>query len=578
MSRIQREHIYLTLIILIIFCIFEYGIQKIFGFTVYPDEFGYWSSAAKTAGYDWHEVASLGSYYSFGYSVLLIPLLWLFRDGVAAYRAAVAVNMALMCFGVLLLRNIICRLFPEMDKIKRVFISGIAVLYPSWVFYMQVTLAEALLTFLFLGLTFLFICFIQKPGILTAAVLAVSLVYSYSVHMRTVGVVIACLAALALWGVVNPAMRKQMLILFGVILAAGLVVAVIKRNVILSVFSKADAQTLAANDYGSQMWKVRDILTSDGMLVFLKEILAKFFYLGMATYGFFYWAMIWCVQKAAGLFKKIVQKQSVFFDVQSWTALFLLLAVIGEILICSIYMHGSTHIDCLIYGRYNEFLVPVLIVTGITAMLKSRRIFRTNLLLGALSGLMIFPILSVIRQENMEGIRGYFVAGISCLIDEANFEPLDFLLKAWIFGFILMLLTAGIFLIIKKWKNMEWLLAIILIIEVFLGIQVSAHYIYKVNQIEYKDLIIAEKILESNDGSETVTYLDEGSAPFVDFQQMQLGEIPIHVIRGEVSEHMDGLGDYLIVRSDSGQKEVLEQIYNEKIVAKLHVLYFNRKE
>lgn len=137
MSRIQREHIYLTLIILIIFCIFEYGIQKIFGFTVYPDEFGYWSSAAKTAGYDWHEVASLGSYYSFGYSVLLIPLLWLFRDGVAAYRAAVAVNMALMCFGVLLLRNIICRLFPEMDKIKRVFISGIAVLYPSWVFYMQ---------------------------------------------------------------------------------------------------------------------------------------------------------------------------------------------------------------------------------------------------------------------------------------------------------------------------------------------------------------------------------------------------------------------------------------------------------
>ena len=178
----------------------------------------------------------------------------------------------------------------------------------------------------------------------------------------------------------------------------------------------------------------------------------------------------------------------------------------------------------------------------------------------------------------MEGIRGYFVAGISCLIDEANFEPLDFFLKAWIFGFILMLLTAGIFLIIKKWKNMEWLLAIILIIEVLLGIQVSAHYIYKVNQIEYKDLILAEKILESNDGSGTVTYLDEGSAPFVDFQQMQLGEIPIHVIRGEIAEHMDELGDYTIVRSDSGQKEVLEQIYSEKLVAKLHVLYFNRKE
>ena len=34
----------------------------------------------------------------------------------------------------------------------------------------------------------------------------------------------------------------------------------------------------------------------------------------------------------------------------------------------------------------------------------------------------------------------------------------------------------------------------------------------------------------------------------------------------------------LSLKGDSGQKEVLEQIYNEKIVAKLHVLYFNRKE
>ena len=38
MNRLKREHIYLIFIILIIICIFQYGIHKICGFTIYPDE------------------------------------------------------------------------------------------------------------------------------------------------------------------------------------------------------------------------------------------------------------------------------------------------------------------------------------------------------------------------------------------------------------------------------------------------------------------------------------------------------------------------------------------------------------
>lgn len=118
MNRLKREHIYLIFIILIIICIFQYGIHKICGFTIYPDEFGYWASAAKAVGYDWTEVASLGSYYSFGYSVLLIPLLKLFRNGVTVYRAAVAVNMILMCLSVPVIYQIIGRLFSEKESPK----------------------------------------------------------------------------------------------------------------------------------------------------------------------------------------------------------------------------------------------------------------------------------------------------------------------------------------------------------------------------------------------------------------------------------------------------------------------------
>ena len=145
----KKINSYLLFILLIIFGVYQFGIGKICGFTMVPDEFGYWASAAKNVGYDWSEVASLGSYYSFGYSFLLTPILWLFRDGVMAYRAAVTVNMILMCVGMFLICGITRRLFPETDQTKRIFVGGIAVFYPVWIFNMQMTMAEALIMFLF---------------------------------------------------------------------------------------------------------------------------------------------------------------------------------------------------------------------------------------------------------------------------------------------------------------------------------------------------------------------------------------------------------------------------------------------
>ena len=63
---------YFVLFSILILSVCMYGIYSIVGFSYYPDEFGYWSSAAVNIGYDWSEVASLGSYYSFGYSLICL--------------------------------------------------------------------------------------------------------------------------------------------------------------------------------------------------------------------------------------------------------------------------------------------------------------------------------------------------------------------------------------------------------------------------------------------------------------------------------------------------------------------------
>ncbi len=77
--------------------------------------------------------------------------------------------MVLMCIGLVLLYKLMQKLFPEMEKERAVIISGISVLYPPWIFYMQMTMTEGLLLFLYILICYLSVCFFEKPRAITAA-------------------------------------------------------------------------------------------------------------------------------------------------------------------------------------------------------------------------------------------------------------------------------------------------------------------------------------------------------------------------------------------------------------------------
>lgn len=97
---------YAVFFMVLLFCFFQFSIQKLYGFSIYPDEFSYWAYAAAASGYDWSEVISLGSFYSYGYSILLFPVFLLCKNPVTAYRTAVALNFILLGLSYLLLVRI----------------------------------------------------------------------------------------------------------------------------------------------------------------------------------------------------------------------------------------------------------------------------------------------------------------------------------------------------------------------------------------------------------------------------------------------------------------------------------------
>ena len=84
-----------------------YSIGHIYGFELIPDEFGYWTYASTLSGCDWSDIVSIGSYYSFGYTLILYPIFRLFKDSIYVYRTAVTINFMLMIIAYAVLMRII---------------------------------------------------------------------------------------------------------------------------------------------------------------------------------------------------------------------------------------------------------------------------------------------------------------------------------------------------------------------------------------------------------------------------------------------------------------------------------------
>lgn len=568
----KQKIVYSVYILLILVIIFAYGIQKVCCFTLFPDEFGYWASAAKMAGYDWDDMTALGSYYSFGYGFLLFPVLKISADGIVAYRAAIGLNAALMCVSFWLVQRIIKDLFPETNVVQRVFISGIALFYPPWIFYMQMTMTEALLTFLFIVLIRLLISLIKSPGIWKAAGLAVLITYMYSVHMRTAGVAVSCVLLLCLWGKGRPNARKYIVCFLVFFMLAGAMAIWYKRYTVLEVFPYVEQEALKTNDYEGIWGKFTEIFSVEGVIHFWTGLIGKIFYLGISSFGFAYWAIIWCMRGVSGVFRR---KEKNMNELHRWIGLFIILATVSEILISTVYMVREDSIDSLVYGRYNEFLVPILMMTGICMAERSKIFLRLSLLWGILSGGMAFLLLSLVEREERTGIRGYMTVGISQFIREASFEPRFFFFMSWIAGFILFLGLGMLIRLSCKKENMEWIMGGFIVMEIALGLYASHHYTYQYNETHFVDQAVAEVIRENPNENKKVFYLKEDDTKYIEAIQMMLGERRIRVIEEENFNAKEYYDDFLLTVSWSPSQEELRELYENSVEVNTFILFYN---
>lgn len=565
---IQRR--YDILFVLLMSCIVCHGISKSYGFYFPADEFGYWSYAAGLAGYDWSDIASLGSYYSYGYSLILLPVFLIFKDGVIAYRAAMVVNIALLavCFFIL-------------QKMGRTFYAAAAVFYPTWLFYAGTTFAEILLVTLYLTTCMLLLKYLQTDNKRYMALMLAAMFYMYLVHLRAIGVLVSGTAVLLLYNIRKYSIRKYIMRNGGrkvrsvlvpaaaaaVILAVGLLMGLFIKNYWTGMVYGDTADTLKnANDYAGQFEKIAYIFSIEGLKNLIISVSGKILYLGLASYGIAYFGIIYAVRRV---------REKKYFP------LFVLLTTVAALMICAIYTIRPGRVDTLTYGRYHEYVMPVLLMMGIKELgskaLSAKRTMCRIAVMLELEAVMTWLVTVSLNENGQTSFFGNTICGISWLYNPQDFEPVSYYWKVYLTGAVLTVAVCmGIWWTGRR-RGREILLMLLVTMQIVIGIRLSSMYIDDSRLGCFRDTLLREVIYELNlEGSREVYYSTEGNAfGNIGILQFMMRDTPIHIVKTDYDLDSQNEEDLLLIDFRSDQGEALAEKYDSHLTSGHFALYYN---
>lgn len=574
------HHTYTIAFLLVLCCFLGYSIGKIYGLAFLPDEFGYWSYAAAAAGYDWSGIASLSSYYSYGYSVILFPIFLLFQDGLMAYRAAVVVNFVMLAGIGMMLQYLARQIFSDEDQKCLSVFATVAALYPTLLLYARTTMAETLLVFLYILAVVLLYQYLESRSMSWLFLLTVVLVYIHFVHMRTVSLLVAGVVSVVLdrfcFTGDREGIRQRNHLWYVLVVVVAVVLFVLgmaARDGIIDHVYEGDSQTFQINDYRGQIGKLQYIMTWEGFGNLIVSIAGKVLYLGTATFGIAFWGL-WHAWKNAIHGQE--RKKRVF-----WC--FILLSVTGALMINAVYTVYPGRVDALAYGRYHEYVFPVLILAGLYEMWHARRLWRGVFWCAGLELCMLVPVLCSLWKYHQTGLHACMVFGMSYLYDVEKTEPVMFYLESYGFGILLTLIVTALLVIGRKEKKRLPIVFLIAAMEVILAMRASAVVIDTGSIGAYRDSVVADKIEElvQVQMPRKVLFLNSGGDSAIGRIQFLLRDIPIIVLDrqrdvDDYSEDEMGLWDLVLTDYRDDHREELSRRYAYALSSGHFILYYNR--
>ena len=158
---------------------------------ILPDEFGYLASTAFFTGKDWSGVASQLAYYSYGYALLLAPVIRFFSDYKAIYSSIIIINSIFLLASYGMSIYFLKETFPKLNRTVSILLAFLSSCYVSNLVYVRMAWPEVALNACYWLLILLVFAFVKKPGNGKAVGMAALGMFMYIIHQRNLGVVVA---------------------------------------------------------------------------------------------------------------------------------------------------------------------------------------------------------------------------------------------------------------------------------------------------------------------------------------------------------------------------------------------------
>ncbi|MDE6664041.1 MAG: hypothetical protein K2K46_11980 [Lachnospiraceae bacterium] len=560
----------LFIVLIFIVCLWDVGsLERI---RVVDDGFCYWGIAANISGYDWSDLISASAYYSYGYSLILVPLFWLNRLGLSMaliYRIAIVLNACFLSGCYLMALYMLRELFKDIPDWLKQIISLFVTLYIGNTAQMGLAWPEVFLCFMFWCVIVFLYRVIKNPGYLNILGLAATSAELFAAHMRTIGVVIAvCLVIFSFFVSRRKEINKKYIFYTLALFVFFFSLVFIFKYYVTNYIYLGTAVN-SSNNIQANVNRVGRLMSLRGILDLAVSAIGKFYYISAAT---FILALIgaltvlFCI--AASLKKRGKTSKGEKWQLKEWMMVFALLSFLAEIGIESIFnckpffrtMEAVVRDDALAFGRYADFVQGPMIILGIWAVCRIKEHYK-EIILGILisigSSLIIQFFYDILAFRKGTSTVGFRFAASPWLAIVADGHKTDF-------ACYVMLLSIGILLIMCierlipafKWYSFGAILLVLAAVWSVCGIAGGMEYTEsKINKKKAVDTVA--KIIETT-GHDVPVYMVGGANTEVKILQWLLANRSIHTCETEDINEIDTA--HAVILGNSSNTEVMSEI------------------
>ncbi len=482
---------------------------------VYNDEFGYWASAAAFVGLDWSGIFSSIPYYSYGYSLFLSPLLLIFQSTSAAYRAALMLNGVWVCGAFWALRGIVRHLFPDISPRLRAILAFACALFSSNLTQVNFTWPETLLFFLYCLIFYLVVLAAQQPRLWYYPLLAALCLYSYTVHQRTLGILVSVVLFVVWQWAAGKAPFRCLLAFWGVFAALFGAHILLKDFVQQHIWAQTASNVLAANEMSGQLGKLQLIFSLEGLQSFILSLCGKIFYIAAASGLLLFVTASRCA-------RTLWDDAAFAFRARSLRGLnpvncFLFLSVCSTVVIAAVFMILPQGVVHLYYGRYSDNVMGVIVLLALCSLYQNRLSFHAFVHSVAVFLLLTLTAAYYQLQTGLSGETSINTAGIGPFLrPERTHLALLFLCAAGVFTLFFLLQRIPLRLSVARRSAV--MAVVYLCVWCMVGGWSHAHFISTSwSDAPSSSQAIADSIIQISDSASPqpiyVMTLDEGHYP-----------------------------------------------------------------